>query len=261
MTPTCYRCDKSPCECADGITLYHGDALDVLPGLEPGSVRLLWTDPPYGHANQQGDLQAARVRDGVTGARKSQVQPIINDTPEAMWEAVDTALEYSARLLTVDSNCCCCCCSGGGGPNVTFARTAIRMDRPPWTFFHAVVWDKSDRGHGMGWRFRRNYEFVMVSYLKRARLAWADDSRAVPNILRIKPPHKRSHPNEKPVELPSRFIEWTTKPGETVLDPFAGSGTTGRACKDLGRRCIMVEIEERYCQIAADRLRQGTLFT
>ena len=49
-------------------------------------------------------------------------------------------------------------------------------------------------------------------------------------------------------------------PPGTVLDPFAGSGTTGRACKDLGRKCIMVEIEEKYCEIAANRLRQEVLF-
>jgi len=49
-------------------------------------------------------------------------------------------------------------------------------------------------------------------------------------------------------------------PPGLVLDPFAGSGTTGRACKDLGRKCILVEIEERYCEIAANRLRQEVLF-
>ena len=48
--------------------------------------------------------------------------------------------------------------------------------------------------------------------------------------------------------------------GNIILDPFAGSGTTGRACKDLGRKCIMVEIEEKYVKIAANRLRQEVLF-
>jgi len=49
------------------------------------------------------------------------------------------------------------------------------------------------------------------------------------------------------------------KPEHVILDPFAGSGTTGRACKDLGRKCIMVEIEEKYCRIAHERLRQEVL--
>jgi len=232
----------------------------VLPLLEAGSVRLLWTDPPYGHGNQDGDLQAARVRDGVKGARKQAAEPIQNDSAGEMRAVVSDALSSSERLLTPDCCCCCCCCSGGGGPNVTFARTAIRLDSDGLEFFHAVVWDKSQRGNGMGWRYRRNYEFVMVCHKRNGRLAWADDSLAVPNIVRLAPPHKRLHPNEKPIELPRRFIEWHTGPTDLVLDPFAGSGTTLRAAKDLGRKAIGIEIELKYVEIAANRLRQEVLF-
>jgi DNA modification methylase len=260
--PNCYRCHQpvSPrgeCGCADGICLVHGDARAVLPLLEKGSVRLLWTDPPYGHGNQDGDLQSARVRDNVKGARKRDCQPIANDSPEEMRTLVDTALVLAVPILAAD--CCCCCCCGGGGPKPTFAWTATRMDEKGLDFFHAVVWDKSDRGNGLGWRFRRNYEFVMVAHRSGGRLAWADDTLAVPNILRVPPPTLRQHPNQKPVELVRAFMQWTTQPGDFILDPFAGSGTTGRAAKDLGRRCLMVEIEEKYCLIAAARLRQEVL--
>jgi site-specific DNA-methyltransferase (adenine-specific) len=67
------------------------------------------------------------------------------------------------------------------------------------------------------------------------------------------------HPNEKPIDLPGRFISWHTVPGDLVLDPFMGSGTTLRAAKDLGRKAIGIEIEERYCEIAAKRLRQEVI--
>ena len=50
-----------------------------------------------------------------------------------------------------------------------------------------------------------------------------------------------------------------TDEGETVLDPFAGSGTTGRACKDLGRKCILIEREEKYCDVIIRRMRQERL--
>jgi site-specific DNA-methyltransferase (adenine-specific) len=133
------------------------------------------------------------------------------------------------------------------------------MDREGLQFFHAVIWEKSSRGHGLGWRFRRDYEMVMVAHRTGGKLAWADDAVAVPNVQRDAPVGDRLHPNEKPASLVEKFIKWTTGPGDLVLDPFMGSGTTLRAAKDLGRRAIGIEIEERYCEIAAKRLSQEVL--
>ena len=65
------------------------------------------------------------------------------------------------------------------------------------------------------------------------------------------------HPAPFPLALAKRAVE--TTPAEVVLDPFCGSGTTLRAAKDLGRRAIGIEIEERYCEIAARRLQQSVL--
>lgn len=243
-----------------GITIFHGDCREVLPQLEPQSVRLLWTDPPYGHGNQDGDLQAARVRDNVRGARKREAVAIANDTADAMREVVDAALELARPLLIDDCCCCCCCCSGGGGPNVTFAWLANRLDTGGYQFFHAVVWDKSGRGHGMGWRFRRNYEFVMVSHKAGGKLSWADPDLAVPNIVFVQPTDNQRHPTEKPAALVEHFIGLTTEPGELILDPFAGSCTTAEAAKLTGRRCICIEQNEAYCEAGAERLRQEVLF-
>lgn len=241
-----------------GIVIYHGDCREVLPQLEPQSVRLLWTDPPYGHKNQDGDLQSARVRDGVKGARKREVVPIANDGPKEMREVVDEALTLAEPIL-IDC-CCCCCCAGGGGPQVTFAWLANRMDSKGLQFFHAVVWDKSGRGHGLGWRFRRDYEFVMVGHKKGGKLAWRDGERAEPNIVFVNPTDNSHHPTEKPVSLVSWFMDLSTEPGELVLDPFMGSGTTLRAAKDAGRRCIGIELDEAYCEAAVNRLQQEVLF-
>lgn len=239
----------------DGITIYHGDCREILPTLERESVDMIWTDPPYGHSNGDGDLAASRI--GVDGGRKAALDKIQNDDHAAWEKLIPDFLGLAAQILKPD--CCCCCCCGGGGPSPSFARVALWMDTAPLSFFHAVVWDKSARGNGLGWRYRRNYEFIMVAHLRGGKLAWADEGIAVPNIVRTAPEPNVLHPTTKPVSLVGRFIEWHTRSGDLVLDPFMGSGTTLDAAKLMGRRAIGIEIEEKYCEIAVRRLAQEVL--
>ena len=70
---------------------------------------------------------------------------------------------------------------------------------------------------------------------------------------------KNPHPTVKPLSLMKYLITLAAPPGAVILDPFMGSGTTLRAAKDLGRKAIGIEIEERYCEIAANRLAQEVL--
>jgi site-specific DNA-methyltransferase (adenine-specific) len=65
---------------------------------------------------------------------------------------------------------------------------------------------------------------------------------------------RRYHPNEKPISWLTPCIESSTKRGDIVLDPFAGSGSTGVACKQLGRKYVLMDIEQKYCDIACDRI-------
>ncbi len=67
------------------------------------------------------------------------------------------------------------------------------------------------------------------------------------------------HPTQKPLRLMKELIDDFSQIGDTILDPFMGSGTTLRAAKDLGRRAIGIEIKEKYCAIAVERLRQAVL--
>ena len=92
-----------------------------------------------------------------------------------------------------------------------------------------------------------------------AELAWTNIDKPVKAIDLPVGKHEHGHPTEKPIAL----IRWCLNmlpDAETVLDPFAGSGTTGVACKLEGRKAVLIEADERYCEIAAQRLKQGVLF-
>lgn len=227
-------------------TLYLADCRDALPSMAEGSVDLLWTDPPYGHKNHDGDLNAR-----LNEHRNIESKPIANDGADEMREVVDFALKEATRILKPD---CCCCC--GGGPSPTFAWVADRMDSKGLQFFHAVVWDKNNPG--LGWRYRRQYEMVMVSHIRGGRLAWNDKEKAVPNIFKMMPPRVRKHPNEKPLPLVQQFIRKHTVVGDVVLDPFMGSGTTGVAALGLGRKFIGIELEPAYFDVACQRLEEAS---
>jgi len=72
--------------------------------------------------------------------------------------------------------------------------------------------------------------------------------------------YKGKHPCEKPLRMIEHIVQVSSRPGAMVLDCFAGSGVVGRACRSLGRRAVLVEIDEKYCRIAAERLRQEVMF-
>jgi site-specific DNA-methyltransferase (adenine-specific) len=240
----------------DGIAIYHGDFREVLPTLDE-RVMLLFTDPPYGNGNQQEDFAAVKVRT-MEDARKAAPEPILNDKP-GEWFPLMRALLTLSMPLMFERSAMAVMCAGGGGSPPSFARLAVLMDEVA-TFAHALVWDKTARGPGLGWRFRRDYEFVMLAHPKGSKLYWSDEDAVTSNILRFTPAPNVMHPTEKPVELAAHLIRLFTQEDDLILDPMCGSGTTLMAAKLLGRRAIGIELDERYAQRAADRLSQKVLF-
>jgi len=244
---------------SDRVTIYNADCLAVLASMPDKCADMFFTDPPYGHNNNNnGDLIANREK--ALGQKKvaDVARPILNDGEEA--DGIFLLFLYRAKRILKDSCCCCCCCCGGGGPDPMFARWSLAMDRV-MTFRQQVVWDKGPIG--MGWQYRRSTECVLVATKGKKSMRFFDDSHKIENIIRpgmhgIKKiiPSKRQHPTEKPVALPAFFIRLHSQPGETVVDPFMGHGSTGSACLKLGRKFIGIELDSDHCQKAAERLQK-----
>ncbi len=241
--------------------VHTGDAIAAMRLLPPGCVDFVFTDPPYGNnINSNGDLiSRIGLSRGIEYQKGStnDGRPIANDGPEAN-DLFRACLPEWFRLL--QPGCCCCCCCGGGGPDPQFARWALWMDEV-FAFKQMVVWDKGPIG--MGWHYRWSYETVLVGEVPGAACRWYDTTRAVENIIRPGNGIRRivlranQHPTEKPVELARHFIRLHTKPGDVVLDCFAGSGSTLEACVREGRRFVGIELDPHWAGAARKRIAEA----
>jgi site-specific DNA-methyltransferase (adenine-specific) len=131
--------------------------------------------------------------------------------------------------------------------------STARLAEPPGQWDYRLVWDKAEPGlNGGPWRYNHEPIFVRGD-------GWVRTHHF--SILRYPIQNgsgdRGDHPHRKPVPL-MRALLGAAPPG-LILDPFMGSGTTLRAAKDMGRRAIGIEIEERFCEIAANRCRQEVL--
>lgn len=208
--------------------IYHGDCRELLPTLERPD--LILTDPPYG-VSERTD-RASKGRGNLAAALD--FPPVAGD---------DEPFDPS-HLLGFDRV-------------VMFGANHYADRLPPASCW--VVWDKLDG-------LRTDKREVGFDDNADVELAWTNiggPARLIPHRWKgmLKASERdagRVHPTQKPVVLMAQIITWAGR-GGLVLDPYMGSGTTLRAAKDLGRKAIGIELEERYCEIAAKRLGQEVL--
>lgn len=214
------------------MTIWHGDCREVLPTIRE-SVALLLTDPPYG-VSERTD-RASKGRGNLAAC---------NDFPPVLGD--DKPFDPS-HLLAYK-------------PAVIFGANHFCDRLPPSPSW--IVWDKLDG-------LRTDKRMIGFDDNADCEIAWSNvggPARLVAHqwkgmIRASERTEHRVHPTQKPVVLFRRLIAALALPSGVVLDPYLGSGTTLRATKDLGRRAIGIEIEERYCEIAAKRMAQEVLFS
>lgn len=226
-----------------GITIYHGDALAVLSEFDAGSIDNIFTDPPY----SSGARQSAQMR-----GRKSMRRAT---GPHAKWFGTDNLSAHGfsmlVRMLFVE--CFRVCPEGGHLFSFIDWRQwpvmAGSLESAGWTLRSCLIWDKEHFGMGNG--FRQQSEFILHGSVGVADNFLRHD---IGTVLRAPRSKADLHPTQKPVDLIELIV--SAVPGESVIDPFMGSGSTLLAAKNLGRKAIGIEIEERYCEMAANRLGQ-----
>ena len=208
------------------VTIYHGDCREIVPTL--GRFDLLLTDPPYGISLNTDNSRFSGGNSASVSRRGNKVGP------------------------------------AGGKP---IAGDGEPFD-PSWLpelAHKSIIWgwhcfpNMLPRGSCLVWIKRNDDAFG--SFLSDAETAWFSNGHGVycfKDLSNNAIARQRVHPTQKPLALMTWCIGLAGD-AQTILDPFAGSGTTGRAAKDLGRKAVLIEREERYCEIAARRMSQEVL--
>jgi DNA modification methylase len=208
--------------------IYNCDCLDVLPQIPEKSIDLVVTDPPYGIKMDKG----FEGFEGFGGFGK----PIYRRRYDDDWDCSRPPKEVFNHIIRT---CRLALIFGGN-----YFADLLPLGH------HWIAWDKLNTMPTFG----------------DCELLWTNAKRKSVSKITCEyngllgKEESRNHPTQKPIKLLRDLIDRYDKEGGLICDPFLGSGTTAVAAKQLGRKFIGIEIEEKYCEIAAKRLAQEELF-
>lgn len=219
-----------------GVTIFHGDCREVLPSLPDQCADLVLTDPPY----------SAVTHEGARGGAGDEV--LVDFAPVDDFEI----RAYMALMARIASRWLV--------SFMDWRHVHLFEKTPPegLVFVRHGIWVKpngapqftGDRP-GTGWE--------ALAFLHRAdvKLGWQGGGRH--SVFTHNKLNNNEHPTQKPESFMRELVSLFTEPADLVVDPFMGSGTTLAAAKARCRRAIGIELEEKYCEIAARRLQQEAL--
>ena len=216
-----------------------GDCLDILKDIPDKSVDLVLTDIPYNAVSVENNprLKSNGLRvftkgdaDYVNFSIKEMLEQLIRICGGSFYVFCDFEQISEIRKYLKLSDC------------------TTRL----------IVWEKTNPSPVNGKSVWLSGIEVAV-YGKMSRATFNEFCKNT--VLKYPSGSSKIHPTQKPIELFKYLIDVSSNTGDTILDPFLGSGTTALAAKQLGRNFIGIEINPDYCKIAEDRLRQTELFT
>ena len=218
------------------VKLIQGDCLEVLKGMESGSVQAVITDPPYGvswKSNWNG----------------GNFENIVND------EKV-----FTEWIPLIDAKYFYCFTKWK-----TMQQFIDEISKS-YNVADVLIWDKQSHGSGDLSSYAPTYEMIIYSVKDRGKLNFTKRKQNVLRYWRVdggatgmSTNNVLCHPAQKPVPLIMSIIEDCTNPGDTILDPFMGSGTTGVACVKTGRNFIGIEIDPGYFAISEKRIHEAQM--
>ncbi len=270
----CCRCECDPCKCQDGASIVHGDNVAAMCEMQPDTIDLVVTSPPYDNLRTYGG------HEWDFDAVAEQLWRIVKPGGVVVWIVADATID--------------------GSETGTSFRQALRFKEIGFRLHDTMIWDKGSftATGSLAVRYAPVFEYMFVLSngpcrvfrpIKDKRNATANTpkhgsirnpdgsmraqsslGRAIAemgqrgNIWRISPEMSNSkrttHPAVFPEALARDHIRSWSNEGDVVLDPFAGSFTTAKMARELGRRSIGIEVNEEYCKIGVNRLRQKVLF-
>lgn len=232
------------------IELIQGDCLEKMKEIPDGSIDLVVSSPPYNvgiEYNSHDDNKEWAEYEKWMADILVEMYRIVRDGGRVCWNIPS----FSSRqnLYRIFSSL---------------------FDDAGFKQYAEIIWDKKQISSRTAWgsfqsasqpNILPSHEYILVFYKGNKNHGTGENDIAKDNFIKwtdgmwsFKPETNSSHPAPYPVELPQRCMQMFSYVGETILDPFMGSGTTGVACKNLNRNFIGIELDHAYFKIAQDRI-------